>query len=139
MMAAPKVLLADDDAALLSVVALHLRNEEYEVVCTEDGAEALEMARRERPDVLVISVNLPAGDRQTIHERLADYPDLLTIPVVYLVGEPRRGWRGEPPKLPAQSVVKKPVATSELLPKVEAALRRAGRRVNRPDDRVAAA
>ena len=85
-MAVHKILVADDDANLLSTLALHLRNEEYETICSGDGAEMLEVARRERPDLILLSVTLLAGD-DSVLDALTDYPDLAQIPLLYLLPE----------------------------------------------------
>ncbi len=119
-MAAPKILVADDDKQLLPMLALHLRNEEYEVACAEDGAGAVEVARREKPDLLVVDVSLPTSDGLSMPEYLATKPDLVGIPVIYLAME--RSGKGLAGGLPASMVVYKPVATSELLEKVSAVL-----------------
>ncbi len=51
-MAVHKILVADDDARMLATIALHLRNEEYEVVCARNRVEALAAAHEEQPAVL---------------------------------------------------------------------------------------
>ncbi|MHC4427835.1 MAG: response regulator transcription factor [Planctomycetota bacterium] len=120
-MAMPKILLADSDPELLPVLALHLRNEDYDVVCAGEGETALAAARNERPDVMVVNGAMPVGERRNMHDFLSDDPELLSIPVIYLVAE--RNTRGAAaPKLPAQSMIRKPVPTRELLRKIAAAL-----------------
>jgi CheY-like chemotaxis protein len=122
-MATPKILLADSDPELILVLALHLRNEEYEVVCAGEGEMAIAAARNERPDLLIVNGAMPVGERRNMHDFLSDDPELLSIPVIYLVAE--RITRGAaPPKLPAQLMIRKPVPTRELLRKVAAALGR---------------
>lgn len=120
-MATATILVADNDPALLPVLALHLRNEEYEVLCVEDGESALQTARSDRPDVLVVNVALSIGPRRSVHDYISDDPKLLAIPVIYLVDD-RTSSRGGAPKLPAQSVIHKPVPIGELLAKIAAAL-----------------
>jgi DNA-binding response OmpR family regulator len=124
-MAAPTVLIADEDTKLLSILALHLRNEEYDVICASEATEALEVARRERPDVLVLNVSLSLGSRRTVLDHLSGDPELLALPVIYLVPD-RVGPGATRPRLPAQSSIQKPVAVGELLAKVAAALCGAG-------------
>lgn len=120
-MATPKILLADSDPALVQSLALHLRNDDYEVICAEDGEGALRAARYQRPDVLVVNVGLSVGERHTLHEYLSADPELLSFPVIYLVAErPSPGMKL--PKLPESSMIKKPVPTRELLDKIAGAL-----------------
>ena len=71
--------------------------------------------------MLVVNVGLSVGPRRTVHDFICDDPQLLAIPVIYLV--PERGTaRAAPPKLPAQSMIRKPVPIRELLSKVAGAL-----------------
>ena len=120
-MATPKILLGDSDPALLRDLALHLRNDDYEVICAGDGEDVLRAARYQRPDVLVVNVGLNVGERHSLHEYLSSDPELLAFPVIYLVAErPSPGMTL--PKLPDSSMIRKPVPTRELLHKVAGAL-----------------
>ena len=129
-MATPKILIADSDPELLPVLALHLRNDEYEVICAGEGEAAIAAARNERPDLLVVNVAMPVGERRSIHDFLSDDPELLSIPVIYLVAE-RIAPGAKAPRLPAQSMIRKPVPTRELLRKIAAVL--GGSEVNDAD------
>lgn len=139
-MAVHKILLADDDESLLPTLALHLQNEEYQVVCADNGVDALAAARQERPDVLIVNLELRYNDRTSFHDELIGHPELMGIPIIFLVGE-RPVRLGTVPKLPAQSVIFKPVPTNELFSKIELAI--AGsiphQQANHPQDRGHAA
>ncbi|MHC4429931.1 MAG: response regulator, partial [Planctomycetota bacterium] len=78
-----KILVAEHDPAVLQILALHLRNEEYEVVCATDGDEALELARRESPCMMLLDLALTAGG-VSIHDHLSEFPDVIAIPTLYL-------------------------------------------------------
>lgn len=54
-----KILVADDESHILNVVSLKLRNAGFEVICANDGAEALEMARTQHPDLLITDFHMP--------------------------------------------------------------------------------
>ena len=120
-MAVHKILVADDDASMVSTVALHLRNEEYQVICARNRVEALAAAHQEQPDVVIISVALYYNDTTSLHDDLIEHPELMGIPIIFLVGE-RAVRLGTVPKLPAQSLIYKPVSTSELFAKIEQAI-----------------
>ena len=122
-MACAKIVVADQDAAVLGLIALHLRNEDYDVICTTDAEEALEMARCERPDLLLLDVNLSAGG-SAIHDHLAEYPDVARVPTLYLVDRraPASTAERRKPTLPASVSIEKPVVISELLAKVSEAV-----------------
>ncbi len=113
-----RILIGDDDSELLPVLALHLRNEEYDVLCVRDGNLALEIARRERPDLLLLSVTLPAGEGQTVLDAIIGFPDLAGIPMLFLVSERNAAMRARGPAIPPSAAIRKPVSTRELISKV---------------------
>ena len=59
---AEKILLVDDEPTLLGTLALNLRASGYEVVTASDGASALEVARAESPDLIVLDLMMPELD-----------------------------------------------------------------------------
>ncbi len=120
-MAAEKILVADEDTEMLSVLALHLGNEGYDVICASDGQSALTTAQRERPDLILVDVTLDVNERDRLYDQLMEYPDLARIPIIYLIGE-RTVRLGGVPKVPAKSMIIKPVPTGELFRKIEQSL-----------------
>jgi len=58
----PLVLVADDDEDILALVTFSLRRDGYEVVQARDGAEALELVERLKPDVVLMDISMPVMD-----------------------------------------------------------------------------
>ncbi len=120
-MADTRILIADDDDELLANVALHLRNEEYAVVCAADGVKALTAAQRVEPDVLLVTVGLMVDEYSSLCDELIEHPALRHIPIIYLIDE-RTIRLGNVPKVPSRSRIYKPVHTDELFRKIELAV-----------------
>jgi DNA-binding response OmpR family regulator len=118
-----KILVAEHDLAVLQTLALHLQNEEYEVICATEGEEALELARRESPSMMLVDLGLTAGG-VSVHDHLAEFPDVVAIPTLYLVSRraPDSTARKRQTTLPSTVIVEKPVVVSELLAKVASML-----------------
>lgn len=117
-----KLLLADDDKALLMSLAVRLKAEGYEVVCVQDSYQAVEQARKGWPDVLILDINMPAGDGFTVQERVDKMAHLHSIPVIYLTGE-RSVRVSEMAKAQhAFALMFKPFETTELLATIRAAV-----------------
>ena len=76
-----KVLVVDDDRVLADVVAFTLRREGFEVILADDGAKALRRWQEERPDIVVLDVNLPRMDGFTVCQRIRATED---TPIVLL-------------------------------------------------------
>jgi CheY-like chemotaxis protein len=81
-----KVLIVDDDDDLRRGLGLRLVSMGYRVVQASDGYYAVDVARREMPDVIVLDLGLPGGDGATVLDRYANSLELSTIPVIILSG-----------------------------------------------------
>jgi DNA-binding response OmpR family regulator len=119
-----KALVVDDDRVLADVLAFTLRREGFEVVQAHDGATALQRWAEERPDLVVLDVNLPKLDGFTVCQRIREQAD---TPILLLTvrGEEDDIVRGL--KLGADDYVTKPFSPRQLVARANAILRRAGR------------
>lgn len=80
-----KILLAEDEEDIQRVASLALKRAgEWQVVLASDGEECLEMARRERPDVILLDVMMPKLDGFAVCQQLKADPALQGIPVIFL-------------------------------------------------------
>lgn len=91
-----KILVVDDVPANVRLLEAKLAASFYEVVTARDGAEAIEAARRERPDLILLDVMMPEMDGFTACRVIKADPDLATIPVVMITAldQPRDRLRG---------------------------------------------
>src|SRR5215472_16698503 len=78
----PRVLVADDDPVVRSIVAMNLQDEGYQVIEAADGDEAVWLARRAIPDLMVLDVMMPGLDGLDVLSILRDHPNTADIPVV---------------------------------------------------------
>jgi DNA-binding response OmpR family regulator len=120
---AHKVLIADDDKALLTSLSVRLQAAGYEVLCVEDAYQAVEQARKGWPDVMVLDINMPAGDGFSVQERVDHMPHLHGIPVIYLTGERSIRAAKMAKAQHAFSLMLKPFDTTELLATIQAAIK----------------
>src|SRR6185437_9255733 len=81
---ATKVLIVDDDADIRRGLNVRLRANGYEVLFAADAISALSIAVKERPDLVILDIGLPAGDGYVVMERLQKHPALACIPVIVL-------------------------------------------------------
>jgi DNA-binding response OmpR family regulator len=119
-MSAGRVLIADADRSQLSLLALHLRNEDYTVITASEGVEALNQIERDPPDLMVLDLGLADEDGATVYDQLGERVDLLRMPILYLVGP--RLLRHGAPQLPKPVMIHKPVVVGELLEKMRMSL-----------------
>jgi two-component system, OmpR family, alkaline phosphatase synthesis response regulator PhoP len=79
-----RVLVVDDDAPIRLLCRVNLEAEGMEVLEAADGADGLEKARSERPDVVLLDVMLPKIDGWRVAEALLEDPETGEIPIVFL-------------------------------------------------------
>jgi two-component system, OmpR family, alkaline phosphatase synthesis response regulator PhoP len=121
-MADKKILVVDDEVHIVQVVAIKLRNNGFEVITAENGAEGLELAIQERPDLIVSDFQMPVMSGLEIIENLRAKPETRDIPVVMLTA---RGFAIEDEKkqqLRVAACLGKPFSPRELLQSIESVL-----------------
>jgi len=78
----PTVLIADDEPAIVDLLAQFLEDEGYEVECATDGLMALEMMRKSRPDLVIADVMMPKMDGFELLDELAANSE--AVPVILM-------------------------------------------------------
>jgi DNA-binding response OmpR family regulator len=79
-----KILLVEDDDFLVQMYATKLELENYTVIMATDGAKGLKLALKEKPDLVLLDLNLPIMDGFQVLEELKKNPDTKAIPVLVL-------------------------------------------------------
>ena len=79
-----KVLIVDDNPKIMAIAKAHLKKEYHEVFCVDDGKSALESARQEKPDLILLDVDMPGMSGFEVCKILKDSDELCMIPVVFL-------------------------------------------------------
>lgn len=117
----PLILIADDDRPLLRALKVRIEKIGAEVVTATDGYTSLANAVSEQPDLLILDVNMPAGDGFSVQERL-QRAGLDRVPVIYLTGDasPRLDEIAE--RLGAIAIHHKPFELRDLVADIKRAL-----------------
>ncbi|MGI8550708.1 MAG: response regulator [Dehalococcoidia bacterium] len=116
------VLVVEDDATLASAVRYNLEREGYACLLAGDGARALELARKERPALVLLDVMLPGIDGLEVCRRIRAESN---APIIMLTARVDEIDRVVGLEVGADDYVTKPFSMRELLARVRAALRRA--------------
>lgn len=114
-----KVLVVDDEIHIVHVVTIKLRNNGYEVISAENGADALELARKEQPEVIISDYQMPVMTGLEFVERLRQYPETKDIPVIMLTARSFDIGPEQQQQLQIVQCLSKPFSPRELLGCVE--------------------
>jgi two-component system alkaline phosphatase synthesis response regulator PhoP len=117
-----KILLVDDEPDYITTVQCRLEWSHYEVITATNGAEALEKAASEKPDLILLDTNMPVMSGHEVLEHLRRHPSLKDVPVIMVTA------RCEAEDVAAASAygvadyVAKPFDFTELVEKIANAL-----------------
>jgi DNA-binding response OmpR family regulator len=120
----PTVLLVEDEQTLSETLRYNLEREGYGVFVAGDGVQGLELARRERPDLVILDVMLPRLDGFSVCRILRQESD---VPILMLTARQDEVDRIAGLELGADDYVSKPFSLGELLARVRAIMRRTDR------------
>jgi len=121
-MAGERVLIVEDDRTLLEGLEYSLSKEGYTVSTATDGVEALEIARQERPELIILDIMIPELDGLEVCRILRR--EGMTMPILMLTAKVEEIDRVVGLEIGADDYITKPFSLRELLARVRAALRR---------------
>lgn len=120
-----KILVVDDEAVLVETIAYNLEQAGYQVITAADGTSALEAARRETPDLVILDIMLPEMDGLEVCRLLRRESNTATTPIMMLTAKGDEIDKVVGLEVGADDYVTKPFGRRELLARVRALLRRA--------------
>jgi len=117
-----KILIVEDDPGILLSLKDEFESEGYTVSIAEDGEKGLEIAKQQRPDLIILDIMLPVIDGYEVCKRLRMEGD--TTPIIMLTVKDKEIDRVLGLELGADDYVTKPFSLRELMARVKAVLRR---------------
>ena len=116
-----KILVVDDESAILQTLRFNLERSGYAVVTAGDGRSAIAMAQREQPDLIVLDIMLPVLDGVEACKEIRKFSP---VPIIMLTAKDQEIDKVLALELGADDYVTKPFALHEFLARVKARLRR---------------
>jgi len=116
---ANKVLVADDEIHIIHVVAIKLRNNGYEVIAANNGAEAYDLACREKPDIVVTDYQMPVMTGLELIAKLRGDERTKETPVILLTARSFAVSQEQQESLGVSSCLSKPFSPKELLKTIQ--------------------
>jgi two-component system phosphate regulon response regulator PhoB len=114
-----KIVLIEDDQDLYSLVQYNLEKEGFTVAGSQTGRGALELCRRERPDLVVLDIMLPDSDGLEICKAIRAHQELAHLPVIFLTARASETDRIVGLELGANDYIVKPFFVRELIARIK--------------------
>ncbi len=119
----PKILVADDEPHILKLVKFTLENHGFEILEAENGLAAIELAKRDKPDMIILDVMMPLMSGYDACMKLKEIPETKNIPIVILSAKTQQYEISKGMEMGADAYLNKPFTPKELLAEVEKVLK----------------
>ena len=119
-----KILIVDDEADILTLLEYNLKKAGFKVISAKDGPEALELTKKERPDLIILDIMLPSMEGTEICKVIKKDEVTSHIPVIMLTAKGEEVDRIVGLELGAEDYITKPFSPRELILRVRAILKR---------------
>ena len=126
-----KILVVDDEELLVKGIRFNLQNDGYEVITGSNGNDAVELAKNENPDLIVLDVMMPEMDGLTACSRIREFSD---IPIILLTAKTEDMDKLLGFEQGADDYLTKPFNILELKARIRALLRRTAVKSKKSDD-----
>jgi CheY-like chemotaxis protein len=113
------ILVVDDEPAWLEAMQMVLKEEGYKAVAATSGEEALRRLQRQKPDLIMTDVRMPAMNGFDLYEKIKENPTISTIPVVFMSSIDDYYAKKTAKELGATGYMTKPSFTEDLKKTVE--------------------
>ncbi|MCK4948178.1 MAG: response regulator [Candidatus Aureabacteria bacterium] len=114
-----KILFVDDEPQLVEMVKIRLEANNYEVILASDGEQALEKARGEKPDLIILDIMLPKMDGYKVCRMLKFDDKYSSIPVIMLTARSQKSEKSMGEEVGADAYIIKPFEPQMLLGKIK--------------------
>lgn len=128
-----KILLVDDDADILEIVGFNLQAENYQVFTAKNGKEAIAIAKKENPNLVILDVMMPEMDGIETCENMRKLPELNSTIITFLTARGEDYSQVAGFDVGADDYITKPIKPKLLVSKVKALLRRVKEDVSADD------
>ena len=119
-----KILIADDEPDILEIIQYNLQSEGYEVATAKNGNEAIDMAKRINPDLIILDIMMPGRNGIEVCNLLRMQPAFKDTLIIFLTALSDEGTEVKGLESGADDYITKPVSPKVLVSKVNALFRR---------------
>ena len=128
-----KILIVEDDKDIIKMLEYNLKKEGYKVVAAQDGEDALDLALRQYPNLILLDLMLPGINGLEVCKTLKKETKTASIPIIMLTAKSQESDKIVGLELGADDYVTKPFSPRELIARIKAVLRRATEKEKLPE------
>jgi CheY-like chemotaxis protein len=118
----PKVLIVDDEMHVIKIMQFKLKNEGYKVLSALNGQDAIEIAKEEIPDVILLDIMMPEMDGYKVYEILQEDDKTKDIPVIMVTAKTQEEDKLKAEKLGIEDYIFKPFSLQSVIDAIKRVL-----------------
>jgi two-component system alkaline phosphatase synthesis response regulator PhoP len=126
--AVPKVLIVDDESDIVEILKYNLEKEGYQVKSASNGAKSLEVAKKFRPDLIIMDIMMPEMDGVEACRRLREMPEMNNTFIIFLTARAEEYSEVAAFDIGADDYITKPIKPRALISRIGALLRRGAKK-----------
>lgn len=128
-----KILIVEDEKDIIKMLDYNLKKEGFKVIDARDGEDALDLAMREYPDLILLDLMLPGIDGLEVCKSLKKETKTASIPIIMLTAKSQESDKVVGLELGADDYISKPFSPRELIARIKAVLRRVTEKEKLPE------
>lgn len=126
-MSKKRILIIDDEVDFSGLVKMNLElTDDFEVVIAANGKKGIKLAKRIKPDLILLDILMPGMDGFEVLEKLKKHEDSMMIPVIMLTAKGDEASKTRATQLYDELYITKPIEATDLRTKIEEVLERTG-------------
>ena len=109
-----KILIVEDNPQNMRLIEMALSAESYTLLGTTDGEEALEVAKKERPDLIIMDIQLPKMSGLEVTRKLREIPEFSRTPIIAITAYAMKGDKEKALNAGCNAYLSKPISARDL-------------------------
>jgi len=139
MITGQKILLVDDEEDILEFLSYNLKKEGYDVSVASNGKEAVEVAKKENPELIILDVMMPDMDGMETCQKIREIPKLKDVMIAFLTARNEDYSQIAGFDVGADDYINKPIKPRVLISRIKALLKRSGNIASTKNENIAVA
>jgi len=128
-----KILIVEDEKDIIKMLEYNLKKEGFKVISARDGEDALDLALRQHPQLILLDLMLPGMNGLDVCKTLKKEAKTASIPIIMLTAKSQESDKIVGLELGADDYITKPFSPRELIARIKAVLRRVGEKDKLPE------
>lgn len=114
-----KILVVEDDPMIMKTLKIRFTAEKFEFIAAQDAIQAISIARKSQPDLIVLDISMPGGSGLQVAEKLQNLTQTMCTPIIFITAHKDKGYYDKAMSLGAAGYFEKPFDSKELIEEIK--------------------